>query len=467
MSSSQNLGGATRCGRVVGPSLDKIIKKAAWRKHTFLVSACKSVLDKLESLSDSPSDPSSPVFGLSSSDSDEVLQPLLLSIDTAYAKVVEPALDCSFMLFSLSLLRGEVCSSSPDSLLYKLIHAICKVCGLGDESIELAVLRVLLAAVRSTRIMIRGDCLLHLVRTCYNVYLGGFNGTNQICAKAVLAQIMLIVFTRSEANSMDVSFKTVNVNDLLAITDKNINEGNSVHICQGFINDAITAGEEAPPPPPDFRLVLDEGGGTSKIREDGFLLFKNLCKLSMKFSSQDNTDDQILVRGKTLSLELLKVIIDNGGPVWRSDERFLNAIKQYLCLSLLKNSALSVMSIFQLQCAIFTSLLWKYRSVMKSEVGIFFPMLVLRVLENVLQPSFLQKMTVLSLLDNICHDPYLIIDIFVNFDCDVESPNIFERCLQDCQRPSKNCSRASSWFFDNFNPGPGYYFSARISEVLG
>lgn len=140
---------------------------------------------------------------------------------------------------------------------------------------------------------------------------------------------------------MDVSLKTVNVNDLLAITDKNVNEGNSVHICQGFINDVITAGEAAPPP--DFRLVLQgdalqppeedekaqdtgsvvnaEDGATSKIREDGFLLFKNLCKLSMKFSSQENTDDQILVRGKTLSLELLKVIIDNGGPIWRSDER--------------------------------------------------------------------------------------------------------------------------------------------------
>ncbi|VVB10213.1 unnamed protein product [Arabis nemorensis] len=434
MSSSQNLGGATRCGRVIGPSLDKIIKNAAWRKHTFLVSACKSVLDKLESLSDSP-DPSSPLFGLSSSDADSVLQPLLLSLDTAYAKVIEPALDCSFKLFSLSLLRGEVCSSSPDSLLYKLIHAICKVCSIGEESIELSVLRVLLAAVRTPLILIRGDSLLHLVRTCYNVYLGGFNGTNQICAKSVLAQIMLIVFTRSEANSMDVSLKTVNVNDLLAITDKNVNEGNSVHICQGFINDVITAGEAAPPP--DFSLVLqgEEDTGSvvnpedGKIREDGFLLFKNLCKLSMKFSSQENTDDQILVRGKTLSLELLKVIIDNGGPIWRSDDRFLNAIKQYLCLSLLKNSALSVMSIFQLQCAIFTSLLRKYRSGMKSEVGIFFPMLVLRVLENVLQPSFLQKMTVLSLLENICHDPYLIIDIFVNFDCDVESPNIFERIV--------------------------------------
>jgi len=107
--------------------------------------------------------------------------------------------------------------------------------------------------------------------------------------------------------------------------------------------------------------------------------------------------------------------------------RFLGAIKQYLCLSLLKNSALSVMSIFQLLCSIFMSLLSKFRSGLKGEIGIFFSMLVLRVLENVLQPSFLQKMTVLNLLEKICQDPQTVIDIFVNYDCDVEAPNIFER----------------------------------------
>lgn len=107
--------------------------------------------------------------------------------------------------------------------------------------------------------------------------------------------------------------------------------------------------------------------------------------------------------------------------------RFLSAIKQFLCLSLLKNSAMSVMAIFQLQCSIFTTLLTKYRSGLKAEIGIFFPMLILRVLENVLQPSFLQKMTVLNLLEKICQDPNVIIDIFVNYDCDVDSPNIFER----------------------------------------
>ena len=107
--------------------------------------------------------------------------------------------------------------------------------------------------------------------------------------------------------------------------------------------------------------------------------------------------------------------------------RYLGAIKQYLCLSLLKNSALSTMSIFQLLCSIFVGLLSRFRSGLKEEIGIFFPMLVLRVLENVHQPSFLQKMTVLNLLEKICKESQVLIDIFVNYDCDVDAPNIFER----------------------------------------
>nr|KYP37697.1 Brefeldin A-inhibited guanine nucleotide-exchange protein 2 [Cajanus cajan] len=342
-----------------------------------------------------------------------------------------------------------------------MIDAICKSGGLGEEVIELGVLRVLLSAVRSPCILIRADSLIQIVRTCYNVYLGGVNGTNQICAKAVLAQIMTIVFTRVEEDSMDVFVKRVSVGELLEFTDKNLNEGNSIQISQNFINEIMEATDG------------------SKIREDGFLLFKNLCKLSMKFSSQQHPDDRILLRGKILSLELLKVVMDTGGSMWRMNERqveislalnllewayihgfrllifastelqilmlretaqpcysfdfeyslFLNAIKQYLCLSLLKNSALSAMAIFQLQCSIFMNLLSKFRSGLKKEIGMFFPMLILRVLENVLQPSFLQKMTVLNLLDKISQDPQIIIDIFVNYDCDVDASNIFERIV--------------------------------------
>ncbi|TKY57567.1 Brefeldin A-inhibited guanine nucleotide-exchange protein 1 [Spatholobus suberectus] len=464
MSASQSLGGPSRCGRVVGPSLDKIIKNAAWRKHSHLVSSCKSTLDKLESLSESETSPGdtqtqSPLSGLSSSDADCVLQPLFLALDSAYPKVVEPALECTFKLFSLGLICGEInrpdnSNASQSSVVFNMIDAICKSGGLGEEAIELGVLRVLLSAVRSPCILIRADCLIQIVRTCYNVYLGGVNGTNQICAKSVLAQIMTIVFTRVEEDSTDVFVKRVSVSELLEFTDKNLNEGNSIHFCQNFINEIMEASEGVPLKPSSISPPLEAqnvhaplskaadetgtdkfdneagaGADGSKIREDGFLLFKNLCKLSMKFSSQQHPDDRILLRGKILSLELLKVVMDTGGSIWRVNERFLNAIKQYLCLSLLKNSALSAMAIFQLQCSIFMNLLSKFRSGLKKEIGMFFPMLILRVLENVLQPSFLQKMTVLNLLDKISQDPQIIIDIFVNYDCDVDASNIFERIV--------------------------------------
>lgn len=353
MSASQSLGGPSRCGRVLGPSLDKIIKNAAWRKHSHLVSACKSTLDKLESLSESESsssDTQSPLSGLSSSDAEYVLQPLYLALDSAYAKVVEPALECTFKLFSLGLVRGEIdrpdsSTASQSGVVFKMIDAICKSAGLGEEAIELGVLRVLLSAVRSPCILIRADCLIPIVRTCYNVYLGGMNGTNQICAKSVLAQMMTIVFTRVEEDSMDVSVKRVSVNELLEFTDKNLNEGNSINFCQNFINDVMGASEDVPlkplsvsPPPPEGQDVCaplsktadetgndkfdyEAGAGGSKIREDGYLLFKNLCKLSMKFSSQQHPDDRILLRGKILSLELLKVVMDNAGSIWRLNER--------------------------------------------------------------------------------------------------------------------------------------------------
>ncbi|KAJ6836811.1 brefeldin A-inhibited guanine nucleotide-exchange protein 2-like [Iris pallida] len=135
------------------------------------------------------------------------------------------------------------------------------------------------------------------------------------------------------------------------------------------------------------------------------------------------------MRGKILALELLKILLENAGAVFRTSDRFLGAIKQYLCLSLLKNSASTLMIVFQLSCSIFISLVSRFRPGLKAEIGVFFPMIVLRVLENVAQPNFQQKMIVLRFLEKLCFDSQIMVDIFVNYDCDVHSPNIFERMV--------------------------------------
>ena len=59
------------------------------------------------------------------------------------------------------------------------------------------------------------------------------------------------------------------------------------------------------------------------------------------------SDDSIELRSKLLSLQLLNSIIQNSGEMFRSGEKFIWAIRQYLCLSLLKNGVSPIAAILQ------------------------------------------------------------------------------------------------------------------------
>ena len=63
-------------------------------------------------------------------------------------------------------------------------------------------------------------------------------------------------------------------------------------------------------------------------------------------------------------------MLENAGPSFRASERFSAAIRQYLCLSLLKNSASSIPAALQLSAAIFLTLLLKFRAALKAEVRV-------------------------------------------------------------------------------------------------
>ncbi|KAK3134121.1 hypothetical protein QOZ80_6AG0545240 [Eleusine coracana subsp. coracana] len=436
------LGGASPAARVLSRALDKVIKHSSWRKHSALVAASKSALDLLSAAAaaSGPEPLPSPVPGIPAPAADAALGALLLALDPASPKVAEPALECVASLLTLRLLLGDIepadpSASSPTSSPVSKLFAAVLSCGAlsGDDALELAVLRVLVAFARCPTVSVSGECLGQVVKACYNVYLGSASGGNQLCAKLAIAQVLAIVFARVEANAMDVRVRTVSAADMMDLFDRSLNDSSVVQAAQAFINEAME-GSDVPEESPSVGAPIEVGsdredGGLSKIREDGLALFKNLCKLSMKFATPDNPEDMLLLRGKVLSLELLRMVVDNAGPFWKMNEKYLEAVKQYLCLSLLKNSALSAMSVFQLLCSIFMSLLSRFRSGLKEEIGMFFPMLILRILENVLQPSFMQKMTVLNFLEKICKEPQVIIDIFVNYDCDVDAPNIFERIV--------------------------------------
>ncbi|GMH00579.1 hypothetical protein Nepgr_002418 [Nepenthes gracilis] len=505
----------SRIKQVILPALEKIIKNGSWRKHSKLVHECKSLVDKFnnsleKSLSaatspDSPgSDHSLPgplndggSHEYSLADSELILSPLINACGSGNVKIAEPALDCIQKLIAQCYICGEAdssVSSSEAKLLTRLIESVCQCGELGDEGMELLVLKTLLSAVTSTSLRIHGDCLLHVVRTCYDVYLGSKNVVNQTTAKASLIQMLVIVFRRMEADSSTVPLQPIVVAELMEPEEKSEVDQGMTQFVQGFITKIIQDIDVVLNPvtpgkgrggsgahdgafetritstvegtnPADlldstdkdmldakyweismYKTALEGRKGEladgevdrdddfdvqigNKLRRDAFLVFRALCKLSMKTPPKEALSDPHLMRGKIVALELLKILLENAGAIFRTSERFLGAIKQYLCLSLLKNSASTLMIVFQLSCSIFISLVSRFRAGLKAEIGVFFPMIVLRVLENVVQPNFQQKMIVLRFLEKLCEDSQILVDIFINYDCDVNSSNIFERMV--------------------------------------
>lgn len=388
----------SRLNQVVSPALDKIIKNASWRKHSKLGHECKSVIERLASGSTSQqkATASTDLEGESSgpgplhdggteyslTESEIILSPLINACGTGFIKIVDPAVDCVQKLIAHGFLRGEADPSggTEGKLLSKLIESVCKCHNIGDDAIELLVLKSLLSAVTSTSLRIHGDCLLQIVRTCYDIYLESKNVVNQTTAKASLIQMLVIVFRRMEADSSTVPIQPIVVAELMEPIEKSDTDASMTMFVQGFITKIMqdidgvlnpvtpkgaagahdgafetTAVETTNPTDlldstdkdmldakyweiSMYKSALEGRKGElvdgemdreddaevqigNKLRRDAFLVFRALCKLSMKTPPKEALADPQLMRGKIVALELLKILLENAGAVFRTSDR--------------------------------------------------------------------------------------------------------------------------------------------------
>lgn len=168
---------------------------------------------------------------------------------------------------------------------------------------------------------------------------------------------------------------------------------------------------------------------THILQKDAFLVFRALCKLSMKPLPDGMPDPKSHeLRSKVLSLHLLLSILQNAGPVFRSNEMFIMAIKQYLCVALSKNGVSSVPEVFELSLSIFVALLSNFKAHLKKQIEVFFKEIFLNILEAP-SSSFEHKWMVIQALCRICADAQSVVDIYVNYDCDFSAANLFERLV--------------------------------------
>jgi len=176
----------------------------------------------------------------------------------------------------------------------------------------------------------------------------------------------------------------------------------------------------------------------SVLHKDAYLLFRALCKLSMKAITDDPNipADPVALQSKILSLELLLSILDHAGPTFRTSEKFVYLVRSYLCVSLLKNATSSNTQVVGLSLRIFISMTSHFKDHLKSEIEVFISNIFLRLLESE-NSSFDHKILVLEVFYNLCQDPQTLVEIFLNYDCDLGATSMFKRIVNALAKVAK------------------------------
>ncbi|UZJ52020.1 hypothetical protein CBS101457_001340 [Exobasidium rhododendri] len=186
--------------------------------------------------------------------------------------------------------------------------------------------------------------------------------------------------------------------------------------------------------------------------KDAFLVLRALCKLSMKPLGAESERDlrSHAMRSKLLSLHLILIILKSHLSVFADSAviihsattgeqtPFVQAVKQYLCLSLSRNAVSSVHQVFELSCEIFWLVLSGMRTKLKKEIEVLLNEIFLPILE-MRTSTARQKSTLLNVLIRLCQDPQALVEIYLNYDCDRSAlDNIYERLINVISKISQS-----------------------------
>lgn len=394
--------------------------------------------------------------------------PFELACQSKSPRIVVTALDCLQKLIAYGHLTGNVPDSTEPSklLIVRIVETICG-CFTGpqtDEGVQLQIIKALLTVMTSPHVEVHEGTVLLTIRTVYNVYLASRNLVNQTTARATLTQMINVIFSRMESQAKEESVKidgepqqeaggstvVANGETETESSTENASNGDAADpqtIVRGILDDVVNSVvpleeevslENGPEDNGDEAAAENDHMVTAKfthvLQKDAFLVFRALCKLSMK-PLPDGTPDPRSheLRSKILSLQLLLGILQSAGPVLRSNEMFVIAIKQYLCVALSKNGVSSVPEVFELSLALFLALLARFKVHLKMQIEVFFKEIFMNILETS-SSSFEHKWMVIHALTRICADAQSVVDIYVNYDCDLSAANLFERLVNDLSK---------------------------------
>ncbi|CEG00507.1 SEC7-like, alpha orthogonal bundle [Ostreococcus tauri] len=244
-------------------------------------------------------------------------------------------------------------------------------------------------------LVVRGNALLYATRSIFHVAMIAEDENARRAAKTTLTQIINAAFKRAE---------------------------------RGF--EALAASEDVSA---NRRLHL----------EDVKQILIMLCKIAARDGPIDV--DAYLTHSKALALDILRQLMEGPrAPLWL--DHFHGELSKPLSMALMRNALLHVprgseaeqsvgilVSIARMAYGVLVS---RARSVWKQQIAALYPIMALHPLETD-ETSAAVRVSALRLVRRLASEAQILVDFFVNYDCDLHAANLYERTVAALARAAQ------------------------------
>eukprot|EP00667_Euglena_gracilis_P000231 EG_transcript_231 len=206
------------------------------------------------------------------------------------------------------------------------------------------------------------------------------------------------------------------------------------------------AGNSSPTPPTTSGARTPKGARASQPPEvrDVVTIFSFLCTKANVDVTEDTPSDSARLRKCLRALEWIHKILQSAGPAFRGNVHVLHGLREPLTHALLKTCLSSAPGVFKLSLDIVVTMICHFKRYLKNEVGLLLRNVFLWLLESA-NTQYGQKLAVLQALQQVCRRSQVLVDIFINYDCCVNSPNILERIVVSMSKMVQTEHLETNW----------------------
>ena len=327
------------------------------------------------------------------------------------------------------------------TMMEEISKILCEQKDVEDDNMKLYLAQSLAEVVKMGTV--NGEFLLKSIEACYSIYMSTSSSATRDAAEEALKEIMAFLMQSMDYVDKTKDAETINADTMTPTPYTNRDDDDEEEdVVRGFQSECMYTGVEM-----QMGYKYDNGavGWPMEVEEDAeeeecdeqkldtlpsqrhrdiYLVFRKLCSIAGETLEDDPEENH-----RIIALTALKAAMENIGDDFNKYKAYVYLVRKYLLQNLLQNFISNNMEVVEISLHIFTPIVNKFRIFIKKEIEVFIINIFLVIL-NSQNSAMRHKEMVIEAFNEINKDPNFMIELFINYDCDINSRSMYEDCVR-------------------------------------